>query len=1157
MNTSQSNNLQKGFQTAKEVLAHAETHRPKFGHSPHGFLSQSHGFLPVTPPLLALPQAYRAWDEAAAILPELFSTQRVCPVLKELPLLSATTEDLDEVYLWRATLLLGYIAHAYAYMAEGKSQLPSAIAVPWEQVNQRLGRPGPGLSIIDQCNYNWLLKEDYQSRQVENLDLLVTWCGNKEERVFLNSITDMQSDSGLLVNAAINLQEGIIQNQVDNIKTALLSILDFISKITFRSLLKIDPNPYSNTYVDPLIWSKAFASFATPINALEPGPSGSGTPIIQLIDTLFERSSYKTIVSHQSLELRKWMPLYHQQFIETFRRFSLSEFVQKSEDRELAGIYNSVFDAYAGKRGFLSIHRLKVYGFMELGFKIGRTETNSGFAGETEKRAWEELDDTLEETRRERYLGKLPYSLRVKRKAVKATASENTPIYQVVLDLKNQGLQFVTGDRLGIFPQNSSELVDKTIKALQATGDEPIRLTSAWREQIESITHQRLSTIPLGTFLAYAKLRPLLRSVGKLFLNLSRSKSLYDILERHQEDQIELWEVFELLAAENYDVKRFWKAAPWETESIARIVPPENFRIYSISSAPLHNNEQYSPDELALTIGRLAFKSNSVDSQTQITRQGTASGYLVQKTESELEMAVQVFHPSRFHLPEAPQRPIVMFAGGTGISPFRGFMEQRRAETSSGPNWLFIGTRTFSNLPYLQELKTLVAEDKLHLRVAFSREDKKLAFEQGDFVLKPGQKGYVNLLLEDEADSARLWQYLTSLDEGGLEGYFYICGQASFGHTVIEGIVKLIEQHLPDTIANKQEEAQIFLRRLVGQGRLMLDIFTTFAPFAAPSVHGFKYFNASEIINHNNDRQGYWTIIQGNVYDVSEFMYLHPGGERLLIASAGMDSTRSYEKVEHHLNSEVHSQLDLYKIGGVRRLNFKDVWGIAITPPSMVKAPEYQGNAFMFLSLQDFYRHWIRLVYLVVETENSLNNNFSVSQLSITRGNAPEKMTKMKAQLLLNSHNTFYKNSLEDVFGQKLELLWNITLGFCADDISITQLPRAITKERSSAIAKEAEAFMTQLSNRLKSLPSTSEANPDEWADFNQQLQHLEDCDRALITNLKLTLRDGLLMFEEHEDSVPQLGNQELIKALQKIPKIIQHYYKTIIAPEQTKTHRW
>ncbi|NEQ81270.1 MAG: hypothetical protein F6K26_13785 [Moorea sp. SIO2I5] len=287
MDTSQSNNLEQGFQTAREVLAHAETHRPNFGHSPHGFLSQTHGFLPVTPPLLALPQNYQAWDEAAAMLPNLFSTQRVCPVLKELPLLSASAEDLDEVYLWRAALLLGYMAHAYVCMSDDKSQLPSVIAVPWEQVNQRLGRPGPGISITDYCGYNWFLKDNSQPRQVENMDLIVAWCGNEEERVFTTTFTEMHSYSDLLVNAAINLQEGIIQDHVDNVKTALLGILDFLGNMTFRSLLKIDTNPYSNTHVDPLIWSKAFANFSAPINSFEGGLSGSGTPIIQLIDALF------------------------------------------------------------------------------------------------------------------------------------------------------------------------------------------------------------------------------------------------------------------------------------------------------------------------------------------------------------------------------------------------------------------------------------------------------------------------------------------------------------------------------------------------------------------------------------------------------------------------------------------------------------------------------------------------------------------------------------------------------------------------------------------------------------------------------------------------------------------------------------------------------
>ena len=1145
-----SNSVEQGWQTAREVLAQAQANQPEKGHSPSGFLSRSHGFLPVTPPLLALPKTHQAWDEAAALLPQLFTTQRVCSVLDELPLLFGTTEDLDEVYLWRAAVLLGYMAHAYVYNSPdylpGQGQLPSNLAVPWEQVNQRLGRPGPGISTVDYCCYNWILKDTSGARQVENLDLLVSWCGNAEEVIFLNSVTEMHSYSGDLVDATTQLQDAIVQDQVEDAKAALHRIFDFLGKMTFRSLLKIDPNPYSNTHVDPLIWSKAFANITAPINAYERGLGGSGTPIIQLMDALFERSAYNTLVSHESLKLREWLPPYHRQFIDTFRRFSLSDFVVRSSDKELAGLYNGAFDAYAGRRGFLSMHRLKVYGFMELGFKIGRTETNSGFAGETEKRAWEELDDTLEETRCERYVGKSPYSLRVKRKDVLSVANPDTPIHQVVLDIEGQGLQFVTGDRLGIFPQNSPELVQKTLQALQATGDEPIRLTSRWREAVESIMYQRVNTVPLRTFLTFAKLRPLLRSVGKELLKVSCCQQLAELLEARQEDQLELWDAFELLASEHYDVKRFWRAAPWDVESIARIVPIETFRIYSISSAPLKEAAECRPDELHLTVGRLTFDSQSVGVRAERTRQGTASGYLVRDADTEPEIAVQIFHPSRFQLPDNPHCPVVMFAGGTGISPFRSFMEHRAAQSESGPNWLFLGTRTAADVPYEPELRAWVAQKKLNLRVAFSREANRLESEHGECLLRPGQKGYVDGLLEDPAIAALLWQYLQSIEDGGLGGYFYICGQANFGHTVIEGIKRLIARHLPATVGDKEEAARVFFRHLTGQNRFMLDIFTTFAPVTAASVHGFDYFDASEVIQHNNDQQGYWTVIQGNVYDVSEFMYLHPGGQRLLMAAAGIDSTRSYEKVEHHLNSEVHSQLDLYKIGTIRRLNFGDVWGIVIKPPALAKqanGAQRAAGALMSLSLHDFYCHWIRFTYQVVEVENSLHNNFSVRTLSVARPDSPESMTKLKVQLLLNAHDTFYKSSLQDLLGAKLELLWNITLGFCADDISITQLPKAIARVRASAIAKKAEENMAQMTDFLQCLAPTPDDDPQKWASFNHQLQHLEHCDRTVVSALKSLLREGLLMFEQHEERVIATGKVQLVEALQRVPTVVDQYY--------------
>ncbi|MCB0172205.1 MAG: hypothetical protein KDJ97_16780 [Anaerolineae bacterium] len=1147
------------FVPAADIIAEAEANRPAFGHSPLGFLSRSDGFLPHTPPLEALPASHQVWDEAAAQLPALMAGRHVRAAIDDLPLLSGGEDDLDDVYLWRATLVLSYIAHAYGHSAVEPAPLPHSLVKPWGEVNRRLGRPHPGITLSDYC-YNWTLRDPQGPRAVENMDLMVSWCGNEEERIFLLSTTEMHSQSGPLVDASANLQTAIRQQDRDRAKTELLRIQDYLRAITFKSLLKIDPNPYSETAVDPLIWSKAFANFTAPVIEHERGLVSSGTSVIQLLDALFERNVYNTEIAHETLKQGEWLPNYSRRFVTSIRQVSLSDFVAGSGDQELAGIYNTVLDAYVGKRGFLGVHRLKVYGFMELGFKVGRTQTNSGFSGPTEARAWEQLDDALEATRRERYANKTPGSLSVKREMVApATADPKSPIHQVVLDIAGQGLHYIAGDRLGIFPQNSPELIQKTLQALQAQGDEPIRLTSVWREALQVIIHDAPKTIPLKTFLAYAKIRPLIRPVGKALLSLSRSKRLYALLEQRQEDQVELWDAFEIVAAENYDVKRFWKAAPWEAESIARLVPPEHFRVYSISSAPKRAAGEHGPKDLHLTVGRLTFNSQPTDDRQATARHGTASGYLVQPQTPSAPIPVQNFRPSRFHLPDDPARPIVMFAGGTGISPFRGFVQQRAVEANGGPNWLFLGVRTLADVPYQAELKDWVGRGDLNLRVAFSREAQRLTFDRGDFVLLPGQKGYVDQLLDDEADAPTLWQYLQSQQDGGLGGYFYVCGQANFAHTVIEGLKRVIARSLPASTPDNDEAVNHFFRQMVAQGRLMLDVFTTFAPSAAASVHGFTRFDASELINHNSHQQGYWTVIQGNVYDMTEFMYLHPGGERLLIATAGLDSTRSYEKAEHHLNSEVHALLDLYKIGAIRRLDFKDQWGIAVKPKSLigttatVKNGDRDAGAVFYLSLHDFYRHWIRFVYKVVEVENSLNNNYSMRHRPITRQDGLGHMSKLKAHLLLEAHSIFYSGSWGDILGPTLELLWNITLGFCSHETSIAKLPREIAMIRTSAQAKQAERFVADTVDTLPRLAPTPDEDPAGWAEFDRALQKIEQCDRAFIAEIKATLRDGLLAFEQFEDRVAERGGDQLVQALAHIPTVIERYYAEMVEPTPLK----
>jgi sulfite reductase alpha subunit-like flavoprotein len=1135
-----------GHASAASIVAEAEAAIPAQGHAPEAFLSRSHGFLPVQPPLLALPPSHRVWDEAAAMLPELNSTQRIRDVLDRLPLLPANAASLDPGYLWRAGLMLGYLAHAHWNFSSTRVPLPSCIVVPWTEVNRRLGRAHPGLSMVDYCCYNWRLLDAAGARSVENMGLLVAWFNNEAERVFMAAATEMHARSGTLVDAAANLQDAVARHDVGAAKLELLRVTGFVHDITFKSLLKIDPNPYSRTFTDPLVWTKAWVVYTGTVNDHERGLGGSGTPIIELLDAMFERSVHATSVAHETLRLRDWMPSYPKRFIDSFRRTSIAKFIAEAGDGELAGIYDGALDAYAGKRSFLSVHRLKVYGFMELGFKAGRTETNSGFSGEEASRAWDELDDTLEATRRERHVGKPNHCPVATRTAlVKAADSRTSPVSQVVLDIAGQGMRYIPGDRLGVFPQNSAGLVDRTLAALRATDEASVRLTSAWRDALAPILGEAPGAVPLRTFLAYAKLRPLGRPVGKALLRLSACRRLHELLEHRREDQVELWDALEMLADDNYDVRRLWKAAPWEVENIARIVPPESFRIYSISSMPESRDGEYCPRELHLTVGRLSFESQPAAGRPAMAREGTASGYLVRgeaTADRPPRIPVRVFRPGHFQLPEDPATPIVMFAGGTGISPFRGFLQARAADRRSGPAWLFVGTRTFSDLPYMGELRGWVAGGHLELRVAFSREPKRLRNERGDFVAVPGPSGYVDALLEDEADSAAIWRLLNSRDNGGAEGCFYICGQASFAHTVIKGLKRVIAQHLPDTGGDRGAATEQLFRRLVAHGRLMQDVFTTFAPSDARTAERFERFDASEVVEHNNAERGYWIIIRGNVYDMTEFMYLHPGGERLLVSTAGMDGTASYEKAEHHLDSGVHALLDLYKIGSIRRLDFRDVWDIAVEPNG--------DPPLLCLDLHELYRRWIRALYRVVELENSLHNNLSLRHRALVEAEAPETMSKLKARVLLESHDVFYRGGFREVLGVRLQTLWNGALGICDHATRITKLPDAITAALSSEQARRAEARTAAMWPRLKELSAHPADDPAGWSQFERDLESIGQADLGFVAGMKAALRDGLVAFEQHEHRLPELGRDALIGALEHVPPFVERYYSELLRDE-------
>jgi ferredoxin-NADP reductase len=139
------------------------------------------------------------------------------------------------------------------------------------------------------------------------------------------------------------------------------------------------------------------------------------------------------------------------------------------------------------------------------------------------------------------------------------------------------------------------------------------------------------------------------------------------------------------------------------------------------------------------------------------------------------DISLKIVPAAHFHLPADPTRPIVMVAGGVGISPFRAFL-QERARRPGGVNWLFLAARNRSQFYYPDELAQWVAGYHLVLRVAFSAEDTAPRFDRdaADFVFDPAPRGHLDRLMLEEPNAQALWDLLRPASMGG-QGSLLLC----------------------------------------------------------------------------------------------------------------------------------------------------------------------------------------------------------------------------------------------------------------------------------------------------------------------------------------------------------------------------------------------
>ena len=344
-------------------------------------------------------------------------------------------------------------------------------------------------------------------------------------------------------------------------------------------------------------------------------------------------------------------------------------------------------------------------------------------------------------------------------------------VRHVEIDLEGSGLTYQPGDALGVWFDNSSELANAILGKVGLSGVESVDVDG------ESISiHSAL----VSKFEITASNPQLVTK----FAELSGSKKLQKLVE----DKDKLREYATNTQVVDVLAEKKTKLSAEELIGLLRRLTP---RLYSIASSQTEVDE-----EVHLTVGLVEYDKDDEK------RFGGASSFLTQRLEEGGEVKVFVENNNNFKLPQDDNTPIIMVGPGTGIAPFRSFIQERDNRDAEGKNWLFFGDRTFTQdfLYQVEWQKYLKSGLLSRLDVAFSRDQVEKVYVQ-------------HRILEN---AAQVWQWI---QEGA---YIYVCGDATrMAKDVHDALVIVAEQEgkMP------RDDAEQFINDLRKAKRYQRDVY--------------------------------------------------------------------------------------------------------------------------------------------------------------------------------------------------------------------------------------------------------------------------------------------------------------------------------------------
>ncbi|MDJ0758738.1 MAG: assimilatory sulfite reductase (NADPH) flavoprotein subunit [Woeseiaceae bacterium] len=356
----------------------------------------------------------------------------------------------------------------------------------------------------------------------------------------------------------------------------------------------------------------------------------------------------------------------------------------------------------------------------------------------------------------------------------KITGRDSTrDIHHVELSLAGSGIRYEPGDALAVLPVNPPQLVNEFLDALKLDGSTTISIGDEDVELRKSLDHRlEITSLSLVFLKAWAEIAN--SDEIRALLEDSARVELGQFVDQHQVIDVVL----------QYP-------ASVDAQTFADSLRKLEARSYSISSG-----FEANPDEVHLTVAAVRYEAFGRE------HVGAASSYLVDRVTEGDQVAVYLVPNSRFRLPQDPAARTIMIGPGTGVAPFRAFVEERAESGASGENWLFFGARNFSSdfLYQLEWHRHLKQGNLQRMDVAFSRDQ--------------ASKIYVQDRIRDKGSEVSRW-----IDEGA---HVYVCGDAKrMAADVHDALRDVLVKHG----GLDEEQAEARLKELRRSGRYQKDVY--------------------------------------------------------------------------------------------------------------------------------------------------------------------------------------------------------------------------------------------------------------------------------------------------------------------------------------------